>query len=325
MADWSFVPPTPPAKTPTPAPPVEPAKTWSWSWPQPKTPSESQPGRGRSASARRRKAKEAKAAAKAKAQEPEAPTAPFSAGANFAKATSSPFLNAYATAAVPAVPTPWISEAKSSVDDVEKGEQAALASAVRKAYPDISKAPHDIRMELEKYEKQKLKPAVPTLAGQISAATLEMEQAEEALKTLRQARDAHRKEWLGHLEQSLTAWQEHLKGYQEQQGQFAALITTAKTKFQVASSTIQHLNSNASSSAIPNAHAHATSEEEEDQSREEAIKREKLQEVLASFAKEVNQEDPIEVDDSASDGGTPRPKRPRESKDTDGPGNDGGS
>ena len=160
---------------------------------------------------------------------------------------------------------------REAVDKQGEAVQLDLAAAVRNSYPDISKAPPEIRVELEKYEKMekhRSKQHPPTLAGQISAATLEMEQAEEALHSLR-ARDSHRAEWMGHLEESLKAWKEHLAGYQKQEDQFASMIAAAKGKFQVASATIQRLNETAHASAPPNAPNQVISDDEEEKIRHE--------------------------------------------------------
>ena len=186
-----------------------------------------------------------------------------------------------------------------------------LAAAVKKHFPDLSKAPPEIRIEMERLDKKsKPKQAPSNIAGEIFRATTEMGEAEDALKELRSARDAHRLEWKQHVEESLLAWQEHLNNYQTQQEQYATLIKAAKDKFSAASAEIQKLNARAGQdSTEPPPLAPLPEETPGDTSIQ--IKQEALQHTLTGFSNFT--EDPIEVD-SESDGGTPRPKRVREVK-----------
>ena len=318
VADETFQPPKHPQKPKAEA--GNPTGTWTWSWPTAiAEKSDGKQPRKRSQSAKQRKKQQQQ-----RAEEERSATKgnPFKGGkggfGSEKSSASSPFAQAYSSPSPATAPqSPWISEEK-PVTEEPLQEQMALASAVRKLFPDLSKAPPDIQVQVAKAEKAakaaKPKPAPSNLAEKILEATASMKEAEEALNELRGARDAHKQEWRQHLIDSNRMWQEHLASYRQQQTQYQELIATAKAKFTTASNTIQRLNGGGGNVEVQATQIDAiTSDNEDAEVAKDEAQEEQLQESLNTFQRETRADDVISVEEeSMSEGGSPRPKRSRE-------------
>eukprot|EP00435_Cladocopium_sp_Y103_P011834 s2213_g3.t1 len=161
----------------------------------------------------------------------------------------SPFLNA---AAIP----PWPSQ-DSTVQSVSlsststlTGNLAAhtdLVSAVRKQYPDISQAPEDIRIAMEKAEKANPK----VLASELNKASSQVGKIAKQLASIREARQVHRQNWLRHLKDSASTWQKQIQRFKEQQQQYGEQLSKAQLELTTARRNLQYLNKLAAASGTP--------------------------------------------------------------------------
>ena len=111
-----------------------------------------------------------------------------------AGAPNSPFLQSYTGPSGPSTAaTPWVPHVKKETTPVAPVNSALLA-AIKKSYPDISKAPADIRAQVEKAER--LTGKTKENVGE------ECDAARDQLLAVMEAREQHRLRWLKHLEAS---------------------------------------------------------------------------------------------------------------------------
>ena len=105
-----------------------------------------------------------------------------------------------------------------------------LLIAVRKQFPDMTKAPIEVREAVEKEEasnSQRIGADLHRTSSQINKATKQLNQ-------LREARSRHREQWLRHLKDSITAWESQMKSFQEQQKQYIEQTNKAKAELSAA-------------------------------------------------------------------------------------------
>ena len=142
-----------------------------------------------------------------------------------------------------------------------------LLLAVRKHYPDISKAPGDIQAAVEKAEKANQK----LLGKDLHKASSAVDKASKDLRNLRDAKSQHREKWLQHLKDAVTSWELQLKQYAEQQQTYEALIKKVRIELDLARKTLATLNTQAADSHGTGTEAEFPPEAEEAHTDAEAL------------------------------------------------------
>ena len=118
-----------------------------------------------------------------------------------------------------------------------------LIMAIKKAFPDASMIPSEIREALDKSEV--------VVTKDLHRATSALGKAQKSVRELEEAKDRHRTQWLGHMKESLTSWQQQMQAYDEQQCNFTAAINKARTEMDQAHQSIQVLNARAAGKTPP--------------------------------------------------------------------------
>ena len=153
---------------------------------------------------------------------PSLPVSPFTPTGSYTAATST---------------TPWATE--------KTGEQTSanqeLIQAVRKAYPDPSGMPSELKDILDKTENLEMK----KITSDLHKSTAALGRATRQLQELQESKMQHRQKWMLHLTASLEAWKSQMESYDKQQHQFNALIQQATTELHAARKSIQQLNAKA--------------------------------------------------------------------------------
>ena len=187
-----------------------------------------------------------------------------------------------------------------------------LLIAVRKQFPDMTKAPIEVREAVEKEEasnSQRIGADLHRTSSQINKATKQLNQ-------LREARSRHREQWLRHLKDSITAWESQMKSFQEQQKQYIEQTNKAKAELSAARRNLQTLNKLAGLQSSAKAETPETQELEEgvgELDATEAALTRQVQDCLKQAAAIVNPSDVHDIMDSDDDGvdGAPKSKRQR--------------
>ena len=277
-----------------PAQPTYQAADWTWeTWADQSAASRPRSPRKRSQS-QRRKGKGGKGADQKEASGalsfPSLPPSPFQA------LTNSP--GSYAAAVTT---PPWTSER--AVDNHAANYE--LIQAVKKAYPDPSGMPAELKEILDKNESTEMK----KITSELHKATAALGRATRQLQELQETKAQHRTKWLQHLTASLDAWQSQTESYDKQQEQFNSLIQQANQELLTARTSIQQLNAKAAKDqtlmAVPEelpVMPAALGESPPD--TEEQKLRVKMQEVMKATALATA---PVEQGGD----GIPAPKRPR--------------
>ena len=207
----------------------------AWNWDtgarRPSRRSKKQP-LDRSESARRRKGKgRGKGAYKGQEQQQ---TSPFAAQA-------------------PAIP-PWPNQETSTTSTQQPVPPSAstishteLLAAVRKNYPDLSQAPEDIQKAVEKADKARAK----ALSADLNKASKQVGKAAKNMSTVRDARTAHRQNWLKHLKESVASWQKQLQLFKDQQKEYGDQLSQAQLELNAARRHLQNLNRQAAAAGAP--------------------------------------------------------------------------
>ena len=200
---------------------------WTWEiWPSHdvQMPAKRKPSRSTSRKQKQRQEQARKKDAAATAN-------PFHAGQ--AGPSTSPFLQSYTGQAGPtSTMTPWVPEVKK--EPVSPPMDSALLAAIRKSYPDLSKAPADIRAEVEKAER---------LAGRTKENVgEECDAARDQLLAVMEAREQHRVRWLKHLEASVLSWQTQMASYEKQKKQYQTMVDEAKARHDAARAAMDAMN-----------------------------------------------------------------------------------
>ena len=139
-------------------------------------------------------------------------------------------------------PSPWITEAKTETSPPPMNH--GLLMAVKRRYPDMSKAPADIRLEVEKTERimQKTK---GTLKEELMDTTAQFGAARDHLMAVVQAQEQHRVRWLRHLGSSVQLWNSQLASYNKQSAQYQTMLAEAQENFEEARTANQTMNQKA--------------------------------------------------------------------------------
>lgn len=157
-----------------------------------------------------------------------------------------------------------------------------MAQALRRAYPDITKTPDDVKALLEKADKE---------AGRLGLKNLQqaakhLDKAKKHLKEVNDQRKAHRARWLQHVTEGVTMWERQLEEYRRHQATLTDLATRTQTEISTTSRTIQILGAAGTGSALPAIPVPEAPDtiDLEDTDQEEEQLRQKLQTILRSCA-----------------------------------------
>ena len=137
---------------------------------------------------------------------------------------------------------------------------AELLAAVRKSYPDLAKAPDDIKNAVDKADKATSK----ALSKDLNRASNQVGKAARHLASVKDARTAHRQNWLKHLRDSVNSWQKQLQLFKDQQKEYGDQLLHAQQELTAARRQLQQLNKQAAEVGAP------TSTEAGDTGRETA-------------------------------------------------------
>ena len=222
------------------------AQAWdqSWTWnawedttaPRPRTP------RQRSSSAKRH----GKGRGKEKGQ---TKTKDKSAGEGHGQ--PSPFLSAAPNLTAPIPPSPFpaiqLTQPIVAASDVPAGPGADLIAAIRRAYPDSTAMPSEVRDALDRSELVVNKQVTQDL----HRATASLGRAQRAVRELEESRERHRQLWYQHLQESLKMWKDQMDGFDTQQEEYHTAIQKAKADMNQAHHNIQTLNARAAGKPPP--------------------------------------------------------------------------
>ena len=153
---------------------------------------------------------------------PSMPQSPFVTSGPYAVATTSP---------------PWTVEKPPDQPSVNQ----ELIQAVRKAFPDPSGLPSELKDILDKTESSEMK----KITTDLHKSTAALGRARKQLQELQEAKAQHRAKWVQHLNASLDAWQKQTEGFDKQQVQYSTMIQQATIELHAARNSIQQLNAKA--------------------------------------------------------------------------------
>ena len=120
---------------------------------------------------------------------------------------------------------------------------AELIAAIKKAFPDSSSLPVEIKEALDKTEV--------AVTKDLHRATSALCRAQKSLRELEEAKEKHRTQWLTHLKDALQSWQQQMQSYEDQQQSFKDAIAKAKTDLDQSHRSIQVLNAKAAGKQPP--------------------------------------------------------------------------
>ena len=165
----------------------------------------------------------------------------------------SPFVNA--ALMVPLAPTPFPTMQSSATSTMHMADAAPggstsqpgaeLIAAIKKAFPDASSLPVEIREALDKTEV--------AVTKDLHRATSALGRAQKSLRELEEAKEKHRNQWLSHLKDALQSWHQQMQSYEDQQEAFNTAIIKAKTDLNQSHRSIQVLNAKAAGKTPPEA------------------------------------------------------------------------
>lgn len=188
-----------------------------------------------------------------------------------------------------------------------------LLLAIRKEYPDISKAPQHVREAVEKEEAANSQ----RIGADLHKTSSQINKASKQLNQLREARRRHREQWLRHLKDSITAWETQMKAFQEQQKQYIEQTNKAKAELSAARRNLQALNKLAGLQTSVNAQNMPDAQELEegvgDSEATEAALTKQVQDCLKQAASIINPTDVQDIMESDEEdfNGAPKSKRQR--------------
>lgn len=199
----------------------------------------------------------------------------------------------------------------SNAFNVAPAPASDLLLAVRKQYPDISKAPADVREAVEKEEANNSQ----RIGSDLHKASSQINKATKQLNQLREARSRHREQWLKHLRDSIVAWENQMKAFKEQQKQYIDQTNKAKSELSTARRALQNLNKLAGLQTNMKAEAPLDAQDMEEGTGEteetEAALVRQVQDCLKQAAAVVNPTDIQDVMDSDEEEEGHKSKRPR--------------
>lgn len=194
---------------------------------------------------------------------------------------------------------------------------AAMAEALKEAYPDEAVRPQNVKDMIEKAERD----AVKDVAKGLHSATKALSKAQKTLAENLDAKQQHKAQWAKHVGEAIQTWQGQLQSYRRQQTAFQEITNKAKQDIEMARNTIQLLNAKAANTGLATATPLAPkleAEESSDIDKEEEKLKQSMQKVLQSCAQSLGLDlgkAPVEeVHEVKSDDETqtlPAPKRPR--------------
>ena len=94
---------------------------------------------------------------------------------------------------------------------------------------------------MEKSEKV----ATKALSTDLNKASKHVGQAARQVSTIKEARSAHRQNWLKHLRESVVSWQKQLQPFKEQQKTYGDQLNKAQQDLNLARRNLQQLNKQA--------------------------------------------------------------------------------
>eukprot|EP00435_Cladocopium_sp_Y103_P054561 s421_g17.t2 len=159
-----------------------------------------------------------------------APTAPWPTSETSFSSTS---LNLHATPFAPQTPL-----VPAPTTQVAPTPDAELVKAVKGLYPDISKAPQDIRAAVEKAEKSNIK----MIGADLQRASDRVKKATNKLQDLKASQSKHKDSWKKHLQEAISCWEGQVQSYVSQQNSYRELMHTARSELQTARQDVQRLN-----------------------------------------------------------------------------------
>ena len=204
------------------------------------------------------------------------------------------------------MPTPWVQETKHGSDAPVLEEEISLAAEVRKCYPDLSQAPAGLRLKVERVEKAAAQKA-PTrnLTETVVQAYSQLDSSQSTIAAIKEARAAHRKRWMGHLESSVQSWKDMVESYESQKARYRALLDEAKAKAAQAIQEIEVLNQRAGTMDVAPTRPDPASDSDAVEDKEEAQQREAVHQQLTLTMQAIAGPGPILVD---SEDGEDKPK-----------------
>jgi len=193
------------------------------------------------------------------------PPSPFTAAGPYTIATTAP---------------PWSAEKSAEQPSVNQ----ELIQAVRKAFPDPTGLPQELKDILDKTENSEMK----KITSDLHKSTAALGRARKQLLELQEAKSQHRAKWVQHLNASLDAWQKQTESFDKQQVQYSTLIQQATIELHSARNSIQQLNAKAAQDRNMESLLEETPAESPDAAmvdEEEKKLREKMQEIIGKAAK----------------------------------------
>eukprot|EP00435_Cladocopium_sp_Y103_P031953 s3260_g8.t1 len=147
-------------------------------------------------------------------------------------AFSSSSMNAHATPFAPLAPLPPPTTPPPDASNAE------LVVAVKEVYPDLSKAPTNIRTAVEKAEKLNIK----TIGADLQRASDRVTKTGNKLRDLKASQTRHQESWQKHLQEAISCWEGQIESYVNQQNAYKEMMLNARAELQAARKDIQRLN-----------------------------------------------------------------------------------
>ena len=122
-----------------------------------------------------------------------------------------------------------------------------LAAAVKENYPDLSKAPQNVRAALAKSEGLTTK----QIAAELHKATNIVRQTTDKLRELKRPQANHQESWHVHLKETIASWEAQILAYTGQQSAYVEMMHSKRQELQKARTDIQRLNQMIASNSAP--------------------------------------------------------------------------
>ena len=220
-------------------------------------------------------------------------------------------------------PAPWpspettttVSSSSALMPSIQSAQDvAAMAEALKEAYPDEKVRPQNVKDMIEKAERE----AVKDVTKGLHSATNSLRKAQKTLAENTEAKQQHRAQWAKHVSEAIQTWQGQLREYKRQQTVFQEINIKAKNDIELARNTIQLLNAKAAGTGLvdtPLVPKVETEDSTEADKEEEKLKQ-TMQNVLKSCAQSLGidldaPKIPVEVQEIPSEDEAPANKRPR--------------
>ena len=161
----------------------------------------------------------------------------------------------------------------------------AMAAALKEAYPDEKARPDNVKLLIDKAEKETAK----DVAKGLHAATKALSKAQKVLRENNEAKQHHKAQWAKHVGEAIQTWQNQLREFRKQQTAFQEVSEKAKHDIDQARSTIQELNTNAANTGLTGPLVPSAVEEDTtvDGDKEEERLKKDMQTVLQNCARSL--------------------------------------